>query len=249
MSVTMSVWDQIEQLGITTRGPKLYPFHACYDFEARIVPDNETKFEKLPPNDFELPPADPITPAVPTPHYNRIMTRYEEDGTFTIRNPDPGYLDDYCYTIAQRQPCIFDLQVDVLWQYHNNTDKPRRTNIITPGNVIHGLADYQELYPAGHIIATMRGSNLFRPNIRIMAIVFKVHRKQTMYPSELKPISYAINSNIPGHNEPRFEVCQNDEEDSIERLIETFIAQLNEMSDTAYDVLHQQHLEAFELLK
>jgi len=252
MAAVKSIWERLEYAGIRTNGRRLYPFHACYDFEARISSEPEIAFDKLPQPPHELPVPGPIEPPQPTPNYDTIRTRYEENGKFTICDTDIDMLDKYCYSIAQQQPCLFDIKVAVWWRNLETDDanKLRRMTIIEPVGLISGIEAYRERFPAGFIESKLAEFGLLdwdRVNIR--AIDFNVCRKRTFYPGELTPIRFAINSNVAGHDEPFYAVCPDDDEDSIHILLQNFVEKLNEISDSESEILKLEHQAAFEELR
>ena len=233
MTVTKSIWEQLAQLGISTPGPQHYPYFACWDFEARICENEQAKFTPLPPSATQLPEHDCL-----------------RNELYLIRTPDLSQLDEYCYNIAAQQPCIFDIRVTVVYRLTRDPAiKQRRRCIIEPVNIIHNLQDYQQVFPARHILNAMESAQLLSPNIVIDAIEFKVERKQLLFPSTLVPVSFAVNSNVPEYNSPDYDVCEEDDEDAIRRLLVSFIDRLNAISDEAYQTLRRQHDPAFDKLR
>ena len=233
MSVPKSIWEQLEQLNITTTGPKHYPYFACWDFEARICQHDQVQFTPFPASDAQLPPH-----------------QADNKGTFIIPEPDLSQLDNYCYIIATQQPCIFDIRVTVV--YHLTKDVPgkqRRRCIIEPTNIIHNATDYHELFTPGRILTALETAQLISPQVLIEAVEFKVARKQLLFTSTLKPISFAVNSNVPGYNVPVFDVCDEDDEDAVRRLLTSFIDKLNAISDETYNILHREHDAVFDKLR
>ncbi len=170
ITVPNSIWDQLEQLGITTTGPKHFPYFACWNFEARINQDNNAKFTPLPKAATQLPQHECL---------NNEM--------FTISNPDLSQLDQYCYIIASQQPGIFDIRVTIIYQTSNDSgEKQQRKTIIQPVNIIHDEREYNQIFscrtnPGYH------ESNLilFRQILKSIPSNSKWHCKQLQYTSTL----------------------------------------------------------------
>jgi hypothetical protein len=250
MAAQKSIWEQLDQLGISTTGPRHYPYFACWDFEARNCASQDTLFTPFPSTSQQLPLQDPHEAPPNFPRYDQVRTRYIEGDKYVIRAPQLDKLEEYCQLIASQQPCIFGIQATIL--YHLTKDAPsklRRRMIIASTNTIHNLQEFQEHFPARRILASIENQQLLSPQVFIDAIEFKVARKQLLFTSILKPISFAVNSNVPGHDAPHYDVCEYDDEDSIQRLIASFITKLNTISDEAYSILRRKHETSFDKLR
>ena len=233
MAVSKSIWQQLDQIGIQTTGPVHYPYFACWDFEARVCHADETNFTPLPAASNQLP-----------------QHALANNGVYTIPNPNLSKLDEYCATIASQQPCIFDIAVTVVYRLTKDTvDSQRRRSIITATNIIHNLEEYQQVFPAGRILNAIETSQLISPRVLIDAIEYKVARKQLLFTSSLKPVSFAVNSNVPVFDTPTYDVCEEDDEDAVRQLLASFNAKLTTISDEAYTTLRRQHDGAFDSLR